>query len=858
MKKITLVLISIFLISSLLLVNTLALGDDIGMDFGWDTDNVIIAVVEANENNVKGGYITEDEGVYTAVCYEKSTFDGWYSKEGNLISKEASISIKDYNGYCGARFITKNLINDSGFENYTMGAKIYDYQNTEKQNWIMHGGTKIAPLTAWGTIYADGAYKFSGDKSMKMNPPWQTVTTDVTLKPNTNYLVSLNYAYTTQNAGTYITGLEYGFYSPDANNTNYSALPHSAINTAVPGKSALQSTWYNTEFLYTTGDTIPKDTVFGYIYRVANDDVSVSATEENKTDLYLDDIVVMPVEVFGVNIDAKNNATIHPVNNSKIDYAIEGVPYSFEVITEPGLTPTVYINNEGITADENGIYTVVPTKNLSIKIDCNDNEVRPMNGKDYEGNDLTKYNRDLYLKSFDEGETVYHESVMFYEGRDTAKLLYPISEVVSVRSYDLKTTFIKGVDFEITADGQLKLLENSRIKAYPTTLTKDFANATTDEQYYYIENNLKTIELLSDVNHAKYSLAVTYKHTEKWGENEGYQGIDFSGKAYLLPKTIEKLENGETVNIVVFGASTSCGWSSSGLNNQNYDNNGTLENNVLDMAPYAETWMDMVLGELKEKYPKATINMKNIALEGKTSKWGMEELANRLAWLGDFKTDLLVTSFGANDLSGGYITAENYKTYMQAIVDIIRNPNTANGNENAEVLLWSYPLSNGKVERYAEGRFTEFEEKLVELEAENTGVATIKITSASKEITKSKLPADYLSNNCNHVDDFGVRVMAQGILSAFEKPEFIPGDINGDAKVDLKDVTDLAKYLAGWNNEVVTNALDINGDKLCNLKDLTLLAQKVAGWKVELSANTNNSSNNKQIVMRLYAYFNTV
>lgn len=838
MKKTIWVSLSILLISSLLLVNTLALGSDIEMDFGWDTENTITAVVEANENNVKGGYITNGEGTYTAVCYDKSTFDGWYSQDGSLISKDATISSQNISGYCGARFITKNLINDSGFENYTVNDKIYDHTNTAKQIWTTHGGTKVTPLTSFGTIYADGSLKHSGDKSMKMTPPWQTVTTDVTLEPNTNYIISFDYAYTTQNVGTYITEIAYGLYYPDVDKNAYVALPNSATYSANPGRAASQSTWYNTGFLYKTGDTVPSDVVFGYIFRVANDDSAVSADVENKTNLHLDNVIVMPVDIVDVNIQSKNNATIIPVNGSAIDFAIENSEYAFKVVTEPGLTPTVSIDGNAITADENGIYTVIPTGDLNIEINCNDDEVRPMNGKDYEGNDLTKYNRDLYLKSFDEGDTVYHESVMFYEGRDTAKLLYPISEVISVRSYDLKTTYINGVDFEITADGQIKLLEGSRIAAYPTTLTKDFADATTDEQYYYIENNVKTIELLSDVNHAKYSLAVTYKHTEKWGENEGYQGIDFNGKAYLLPKTIEKLENGETVNIVVFGASTSCGWSSSGLNNQNYDNNGTLENNVLDMAPYAETWMDMVLGELKEKYPNATINMKNIALEGKTSKWGMEELAKRLAWLGDFKTDLLITSFGANDLSGGYITADNYKTYMQSIIDIIRSTDTVNGNENAEVLLWSYPLSNGNVERYAESRFAEFEEKLVELEAENTGVATVKITSAFKEITKSKLPADYLSNNCNHVDDFGVRIMAQGILSAFNESDFIPGDIDGSKVVDLNDVTTLAKHLAGWNDiTYLEKALDTNGDALCNLKDLMLLAQKVAGWDVKLSSD---------------------
>ncbi len=64
--------------------------------------------------------------------------------------------------------------------------------------------------------------------------------------------------------------------------------------------------------------------------------------------------------------------------------------------------------------------------------------------------------------------------------------------------------------------------------------------------------------------------------------------------------------------------------------------------------------------------------------------------------------------------------------------------------------------------------------------------------------------------------------------------EIIPGDIDGTGEVDLSDVTNIARYFAGWDVDVNESALDVDGDGLVNLNDLIHLAQYVAGWDVEL------------------------
>ena len=62
----------------------------------------------------------------------------------------------------------------------------------------------------------------------------------------------------------------------------------------------------------------------------------------------------------------------------------------------------------------------------------------------------------------------------------------------------------------------------------------------------------------------------------------------------------------------------------------------------------------------------------------------------------------------------------------------------------------------------------------------------------------------------------------------------LPGDVNGDGKVNIFDVTRLERYLAGFNVEINENNANINGDGKVNLFDLTRLKRYLAGFDVEL------------------------
>ena len=66
--------------------------------------------------------------------------------------------------------------------------------------------------------------------------------------------------------------------------------------------------------------------------------------------------------------------------------------------------------------------------------------------------------------------------------------------------------------------------------------------------------------------------------------------------------------------------------------------------------------------------------------------------------------------------------------------------------------------------------------------------------------------------------------------------ERLPGDVNDDGEVNLKDTIMLERFLAtGWDVQINESNADVNADGAVNLKDSVLLKRHFAtGWDVEL------------------------
>ena len=66
------------------------------------------------------------------------------------------------------------------------------------------------------------------------------------------------------------------------------------------------------------------------------------------------------------------------------------------------------------------------------------------------------------------------------------------------------------------------------------------------------------------------------------------------------------------------------------------------------------------------------------------------------------------------------------------------------------------------------------------------------------------------------------------------RPTHTPGDVNGDGKVNVRDLGALQQFVNGWDVTIIRAAADVNGDGKINVRDLGTLQQFVNGWDVTL------------------------
>lgn len=367
---------------------------------------------------------------------------------------------------------------------------------------------------------------------------------------------------------------------------------------------------------------------------------------------------------------------------------------------------------------------------------------------------INRYDEQTYTVPVWQGDTVYNEGVLFYRGRKSARLLFPIDEVISLRSFDLQTEYVEGKDFFIE-DGKLHICEGGGIPVWDIEPLTEKPNchvfpAKKEGLFLYDTCGIKMRQM---------TVCVTYKHSKTFAD--GYSGAGVLSLRDKLPQIFEKLERGETVNIMLNGDSNYTSWGCSGGYSENrfFDrtDTGSFYTVGLNVPPYSPSWFDMFISVLRKMYPKATINVDNISMGGVDARWASEHLSARLK-LSKNRPDIIFLGYGVNDLCGG-ATAATYKKHNLDIIDKIRSDE--NGNPDTACVLVSPHICNPDAACYPTEVFLEYEKMLEEICAERENCAPIKLTSFSFDIAKCKQPLDRLENNINHMMDFSGRMFAQ-------------------------------------------------------------------------------------------------
>lgn len=368
------------------------------------------------------------------------------------------------------------------------------------------------------------------------------------------------------------------------------------------------------------------------------------------------------------------------------------------------------------------------------------------------------------MTPFYQGNTVYGETVMFIDREDRKQLLFDPDEILSVRSYDLKTEYVKGKDYDLDADGRLILTEGSSI---PCITEEVFYGAGADSILVTKNRDGKPVKTYWGEGEAmtKWQISVTYTHSGKWSGFRQENSGEFA--AFL-----KKLKNGENVTVMFYGDSITYGASASFINGCQPNQLSWSQLAVQKLAMeygYSVHYVDPALGNTARvpedvKYgDRGVITYINPSVGGWTAADGITNFDRHVKdFIGKYGCDLFVIAFGMNDAG---LSPAGERAIIREIADrvIAEKPGVS-------LMLVSTMVPNPAAENGWYGNQPLFESEFLSLAEDyrKSGIpcGVTRMTSVSLALLQRKDFYDYSGNNINHPNDFMVRIYAQSFYEA--------------------------------------------------------------------------------------------
>lgn len=417
-----------------------------------------------------------------------------------------------------------------------------------------------------------------------------------------------------------------------------------------------------------------------------------------------------------------------------------------------------------------------------------------MQDYDTEYLECTEYDVRKYVTPFWRTNVIWNECFFPLVGNDGVrhpiKLMYKADEIISVRDYTLQKEYVRGRDYDIDEDGNFVFGSGSRIPR----LNDFFLHATsrptgsTDDEYYprWDGNGWEYWNEGSELSLK--TVAISYIH------NDDNQPDSPASVEKDIPKSFEKLVNGEDFHIVLIGDSVSTGAKSSG-------NTG--------IGPYADAYPEMTKKALSMKFGNSNVKLTNTAIGGSTSDWDPDRLDSTVV---QYSPDLVIACFGMNDSSAGRVgyTDELFRENMIGQVEYIKK-----NCPDAEILLVSSLLGN--IYCFREERYVSHARILGEIAAQYEGVAFCDPQAIERFYLERKQFADLMADNMVHPNDHGMRIIAQTIFDAFRYEDI--SDYVGIKMEQLRAKAELDKYAGTGRYDLLVKALDDAEKSMCEKTD---------------------------------------
>ena len=362
------------------------------------------------------------------------------------------------------------------------------------------------------------------------------------------------------------------------------------------------------------------------------------------------------------------------------------------------------------------------------------------------------------MQSIFDGTVSLKETVMFIDKGDVKSLMYPIEGIVSVTSYDGKTTYEEGVDY-VLEDGKLKVTENSSIPCITSDVYYNHAGSIIkmkNRPLYWGESQMK-----------QWQVCVTYTHADNW------EGFVQESCLEVYEDFVGKLIRGEDVTVFFYGDSITwgaCSTFAEGVQPLQGAYPMLFVEALADLFDYKVAYADTGITTPHACHPvpttdyvagdRGTITYVNTAIGGWTSSDGVNNFDRYVAeQVEKFGCDLFVLAYGMNDgLYSTGLTKKNLTTMIDSMSAL---------NPDVSVMIIAtmtpHPGTNWEYRpiQQQEGVFLDLAERY---RGEGKAVAVASVYSTSMSILEHKTFNDYAGNNINHPNDWFYRVYAQTML----------------------------------------------------------------------------------------------
>lgn len=335
-------------------------------------------------------------------------------------------------------------------------------------------------------------------------------------------------------------------------------------------------------------------------------------------------------------------------------------------------------------------------------------------------------------------DVVYWESSVLIDEEDgtppQARLAREALEILAIRSADRTKTLDK--DFQIDPNQQHLLLQKSiKIESIKRSDFYKSPNAPQSYRHRTGDENQWLLYAPGRWFHDR-NIEVTYR-AKKLADKSPVQSV-----LGYLPRTQQRLNDGESVHIAISGDSISTGLDAS---------------KTADADPHQDGYVELLAQQLRREF-KSDIKVNNRSVAGWSVANGNEDVSNLLAT----PHDLVIIAYGMNDVG-----RRDPKWFHDQLETLIQKVRTL--SPDAEIVLVSPMLGNSEwihtpIEMFA--KYSDEMKKLV-----GPGIAMADVSTVWTWMNQRKHFFDMTGNGLNHPNDFGHRVYAQCILQLLPPPK---------------------------------------------------------------------------------------